>query len=274
VSILSTRPDGAADPLVSALTAAGHRVLAVPTVALLPVEPPGALDRAVAELSSFDWVVLTSAAGANAVVEAARRRGPSEMDLEPPRWAAVGHATAAVLEAAGVRVSLIPEISRGAAITGALLSAGPLAGSRILLPRSDLADGALPQALRAAGATVVEVIAYRTVEGPAASEPALREALAAPDLRTIILCSGSAVRGLITLSAGTDGAQATGVHPVVTATPLVSIGPSTSAAIREAGLQVAVEASRQSVEGLVAAVEELLAEPHPSSGRTPQEVAS
>ncbi len=274
MSILSTRPDSAADPLVGALTAAGHRVYAVPTVALVPVEPRGALDRAVAELSGFDWVVVTSGAGANALVEAAHRTAPSEMDLEPPRWAAVGHATAAVLEAAGVRVSLVPEITRGAAITGALLSAGPLAGSRILLPRSDRADGALPQALRAAGATVIEVVAYRTVEGPVTSEPALCEALAAPDLRAIILCSGSAVRGLITLSAGTDGAQATGVHPVVTATPLVSIGPSTSAAIREAGLQVAVEASRQSVEGLVSAVDELLAEPHPPSRRAPQEVVS
>ncbi len=274
MSILSTRPDGAADPLVRALSAAGHHVYAVPTVALLPVVPGGALDRAVVGLSGFDWVVVTSGAGADALVEAAHRTGRSEMGLEPPRWVAVGQATAAVLEAAGVHVSLIPEISRGAAITGALLSVGPLAGSRVLLPRSDRADGALPQALRAAGATVVEVVAYRTVEGPPTSKPALHEALTAPDLRAIILCSGSAVRGLLDLSAGADSPEATGVHPVVAGTPLVSIGPSTSAAIREAGLQVAVEATRQSVEGIVAAVQELLAEPHPSTQRTPQEVAS
>ncbi len=274
MSILSTRPDGAADPLVRALSAAGHHVYAVPTVALLPVVPGGALDRAVVGLSGFDWVVLTSAAGATALVEAAHRTGRSKVDPEPPQFVAVGHATAAVLEAAGVRVSLIPELSRGAAITSALLSAGPLAGSRILLPRSDRADGALPDALRAAGATVVEVVAYRTVEGPPTSKPALHEALTAPDLRAIILCSGSAVRGIISLSAGTEGPGAAALLPRLGATPLVSIGPSTSAAIREAGLQVAVEATRQSVEGLVAAVEELLAEPHPSTQRTPQEVAS
>lgn len=268
MSILCTRPDGLADPLVAALASAGHRVHAVPTVTLEPVDADGPLDRAAARLGSYDWIVVTSAAGARAMVEAARRHGalervgPDTVD-SPPRWAAVGEATAAVLQAAGVPVSVVPDVSRGDAMTAALLAAGPLLVRRVLLPRSDRADGILPRALRDAGATVDEVDAYRTVEGSAANAGALRDALADADLQAIVLCSGSAVRGLLSLSTGSEAAE---VDPRVAATALVSIGPSTSAVIRESGLVVAVEASRPSVDGLVSAVRQL--------AQLPQEVAS
>lgn len=282
MSILSTRPGGSAEPLVAALSQAGHRVHAVPTVALAPVEPGGPLDQVASQLYRHDWIVVTSAAGATAMLGAVRRAGAAEATApdraapkragESPRWAAVGHATAAVLEAVGIRVSVLPVVSRGAAITAALLEAGSLDGSRVMLPRSDRADEALPRALRAAGAIVDEVVAYRTVEGPPGNEAALRHALADDDLQAIVLCSGSAVRGLVALSAATDGAKTVSPHRRLTAIPLVSIGPSTSTAIREAGLQVTVEASRQSVDGLVGAVQKLLTKHDPSSQRAPQEV--
>ncbi len=259
MSILCTRPDGLADPLVAALASAGHRVHAVPTVALEPVEPGRPLDHAAARLGSYDWIVVTSAAGARALVKAARRICAIQ-GVEPrlaasrPRWAAVGEATAAVLEAAGVSVSVVPEFSRGDAITAALLAAGPLAACRVMLPRSDRADSALPGALRGAGAAVEEIVAYRTVEGPSANAAALRDALADADLQAIVLCSGSAVRGLLALSVGGGSTKA---DPRIAATALVSIGPSTSAVIRKSGLEVAVEAARPSVEGLLAAVRQL-----------------
>jgi len=277
VSILCTRPEGAADPLVAALISAGHHVHAVPTVALLPVEPGGPLDMAAARIQAYDWVVVTSAMGATAILEAVRRAGAAGRDGDPtravahvPRWAAVGRATAVVLQAAGVQVSVIPAISRGAAITEALLEAGPLTESRVLLPRSDRADEALPRALRVAGAAVDEVVAYRTIEGPPGNAADLADALAATDLQAIVICSGSALRGLLALSA--DPGE-TGIHPRVITTPLISIGPSTSTVISGAGLQVAIEASDPSVEGLLSAVQLLGAHVAPPP-RIPQEVVS
>jgi uroporphyrinogen-III synthase len=276
MSILSTRPAGAADPLVAALGSAGHRVHAVPTVELKHVEPGGSLDLAVAGLTGYDWIVVTSAAGAVAVLAAMDRAvGPGKVVARKPLWAAVGRATAVVLEEAGVRVDVVPEVSRGVAITQALLSAtGSLADRRVLLPRSDRADGVLPDALRAAGATVDDVVAYRTVEGPPASVRVLLDALSDGELQAIVLCSGSAVRGLLALAASGDGAGATQVHSRIAATPLVSIGPSTSAAIREAGLQVAAEAARPSVDDLVVAVNRMTVGHRPPRTRTPQEVVS
>lgn len=278
MSILCTRPEGAADPLVTALISVGHRVHAVSTVALLPVAPGGPLDVAAARMEAYDWAVVTSATGATAILDAVRRASLSTRggEWDPAgahrlRWAAVGPATAAVLEAAGVQVSAIPDVSRGAAITPALLEAGPLHGSRVLLPRSDRADEALPRALRAAGATVDEIVAYRTLEGPTGNAAALRDALADMDLQAIVLCSGSALRGLLALSVATTE---TGIHRRVVTTPLISIGPSTSAVIRRAGLQVAIEASRPSVEALLSAIHQLLGEPIPAQARIPQEVVS
>ncbi len=276
MSILSTRPAGAADPLVAALGSAGHRVHAVPTVELKHVEPGGSLDLAVAGLTGYDWIVVTSAAGAVAVLAAMDRAvGPGKVVARKPLWAAVGRATAVVLEEAGVRVDVVPEVSRGDAITLALLSAtGSLADRRVLLPRSDRADGVLPDALRAAGATVDDVVAYRTVEGPPASVRVLLDALSDGELQAIVLCSGSAVRGLLALAASGDRTGATQVHSRIAATPLVSIGPSTSAAIREAGLQVAAEAARPSVDDLVVAVNRMTVGHRPPTTRTPQEVVS
>lgn len=259
MSILTTRPAGPADPLVAALKTAGHRVHAVPTVELRPVEPGGPLDIAASRLAGHDWVVVTSPTGASATVEAVRRTGAARLESEPPRWVAVGPATAAVLEAHGIRVSVVPATSRGSAITAALLATGSLDGRRVLLPRSDQADGALPQTLRDTGATVEEVVAYRTMEGPGANASALQEALADDALQAIVLCSGSAVRGLLALSTPPDAPQAMGLHPRVPATPLVSIGPATSEVIRDAGLSVAAEAPRPSVGVLVTTVGRLLA---------------
>ncbi len=280
MSILCTRPDGAADPLVKALVSVGRQVHAVPTVALRPVEPGGPLEQAATRIGAYDWVVVTSATGATAMLEATRRAGgldrmadSTHEGTDKPRWVAVGRATAAVLEAGGVRVSVVPKLSRAVAITAALIEAGELHGSRVLLPRSDIADAVLPGALREAGATVEEVVAYHTEEGPPGNVAALRDALADTELEAIVLCSGSALRGLLALSAGTDLGAAPAPERVA-ATPLISIGPSTSAAIRQAGLQVAIEASLPSVDGLVSAVHRLLNEHSPSPARIPQEVVS
>jgi len=260
LSVLSTRPAGAADPLVAALEAAGHRVHAVPTVELKHVDPGGPLDLAVAGLDAYDWIVVTSAAGAVAVLAAMGRTiRPGRVDVASPRWAAVGRTTATVLEEAGVRVDVVPEVSRGDAITQALHPAtGSLADRRVLLPRSSRADGVLPAALLAAGATVDDVVAYRTVEGPPANAPALMDALSDSELQAIVLCSGSAVRGMLALTATSAATGATPVQPRIAATPLVSIGRSTSSAIRKAGLLVAVEASQPSVDDLVAAVNQVV----------------
>ncbi|HYU62624.1 MAG TPA: porphobilinogen synthase [Verrucomicrobiae bacterium] len=228
-TVLVTRPAGAGDPLVGELESHGYRVAAVPTVITraLPVEW--------SDLSQFDWVVLTSAAGVEALPGI-----PAG-----PRWAAVGEATAKALRARGALVDIVPEEANGAALAEALPDP---AGARVLVVRASKADPDLPDGLRRRGAIVEEVTAYETVEGPAESAAQLRRALAEPDLAAVVFASGSAVRGFARLG-GTTGL------------PAVTIGPRTSAVAREAGFEVVAEAAGTSVQELAAAVAEAIPKP-------------
>ncbi|HSR25120.1 MAG TPA: uroporphyrinogen-III synthase [Candidatus Eisenbacteria bacterium] len=231
MSLLCTRPEGEGDALVGRLRELGYAVHAVPTVVTepLPFAPPR-LDR-------FDWVVVTSATGARALLD----RVPA-----PPaavRWAAVGPRTAAALAERGIAAAAVPRESRGVNVAGAIAAVQSPAGLRVLLARADAAAGDLPRALRQAGALVEDLAVYHTVVGPEASRVRLDAALADPRLAGAVFASGSAVRGLLRLG-GEAGRRL----------PAVTIGPATSAVARQEGLHVAAEAARPDVDGLVAAV--------------------
>jgi uroporphyrinogen III methyltransferase/synthase len=221
-TILVTRPGGEADTLVGALEQAGYRVHAVPTVAtqILEFERP--------DLSRYDWVVVTSAAGAEAL-----------SDLSPgPQWAAVGPATARALRARAIEPALVPDEANGLALANSLPD---VQGKHVLLVRASAAASDLPQRLRERGAAVDEIAAYLTIEGPASATAQLRSVLGEVDLAAVVFASGSAVRGYIALGGTTSW-------------PAITIGPRTSAVARRHGFRVIAEAERQSVESLVAAV--------------------
>jgi uroporphyrinogen-III synthase len=222
-AVLVTRPAGAGDPLVAELESRGYRVIAVPTVLTKR------LDVAWPDLKEFEWVVVTSAAGVQALPSA------------PPgvRWAAVGQSTAQALRARGVDADLVPAESNGAALAEALPDPR---GTRVLLVRASLADPDLPAALRRRGAEVVEVTAYETVEAPDESYGALHRALSQPDVSAIVFASGSAVRGFVKLGGSTG-------------LPAITIGPRTTAVAREKGFAVAAEAAAAHVRALGDAVE-------------------
>ena len=221
-AILVTRPDGEADPLVGALVAAGYRVHAVPTVATQPLK----FDRP--DLSRYDWVVVTSAAGAQALSELS----------QGPRWAAVGQATARALRARAIEPALVPNEANGLALANSLPD---VQGKHVLLVRASAAASDLPERLRERGAAVDELAAYSTIEGPASASKQLRAALADVDLAAVVFASGSAVRGYVALGGTASW-------------PAITIGPRTTAVAKHHGLRVIAEAERQSVEALVAAV--------------------
>jgi uroporphyrinogen III methyltransferase / synthase len=228
-----TRPEGERDPLVARLRALGYRVHAAPTVTTEPVA------FAAPDLAAFDWVVVTSATGVDALLDAA----PAGAGGGRARWAAVGPRTTAALAGRGIAAAAVPAEARGVAIAAAIAAVEPPRGRRVLLARADAAAADLPAALREAGAAVEELAVYHTVIGPEASRPAVAAALADPDLAAVLFASGSAVRGLLRL-AGRDPRRL----------PAVTIGPATTSAARAEGFVVAAEAQRPGVDGLVAAV--------------------
>ena len=264
--VLVTRPSGPADPLVAVLQARGYRVAPVPTVVTRPAPSGGMLDGALDDPDGWAWIVVTSATGAAIVGEAMARARDQRATLTDrddaaartqggngpqrrPRWAAVGSATAAALERSGIPVDLVPPESSGIGIARELTAHSDLRGLRILLARADAASRDLPDALRAAGAEVHEVVAYHTVEAPRESAGPLAEVLADGDLAAIVAASGSAVRGLVAL------ASDAGLNHRVLATTLISIGPPTSRVARDLGFTRVFEAERPSMEALATAID-------------------
>ncbi len=248
--VLVTRPDAQADPLVAALVARRLEPVVVPTIEIVPSSRSAALDARAADLADYGWVVVTSPNGAAAVTDAVRRVGA---DPSVTRWAAVGDATAAVLGGAGIATAFRPSRPDGRTIAAELPVA---AGERVLLPRADIADGVLPDGLRARGATVDEIDAYRTVEAPDASRPRLAAAMADGPIDAIVATSGSTLRGLLALAeAGAGGAER------FRATLTVCIGASTATAARALGFAWLAEAPMQRSDNLADAVASALAMP-------------
>lgn len=241
--VLVTRPAGQAPELVAALEERGVRCVAVPTVAIDSSHAAGDLDAMLAGLADADWLVLTSPNGADALV--ARMRASGTGIPARTRVAAVGPATASVLDRAGIAVDHVPDAFRTVEIAAGL---GRVEDRRVVLARADAATPDLPAALLARGARVEEVVAYRTVEGPAASAHALRAALAV-HLDGITFTSSSTVRGLVRLATPADARRAR-------ALPAFCIGPVTAATARELRFGVAAVAGEHTAGGLAAFVAE------------------
>jgi uroporphyrinogen-III synthase len=222
--VLVTRPVDQAAELVAALREAGLDPIPVAAIAI-EFEPPGGdLDAAMGRLHLYRWVVITSANGARAILEAAER---TLTELGASSWAAIGPSTRRVLEREGIEVELQPAQSNGIALAVEL----PVAvGDRVLVVRGDLADEELAVALRARGAEVDDVIAYRTREAPEHSRGLLRTATADGPIAAAVFTSGSTVRGLVSL--GDPGSID------VRSIPAVCIGPETAEEARTAGFRI------------------------------------
>lgn len=237
--ILVTRPAQGADDLAALLAERGLEPVAVPTVAIDIESTAPAVDRMLATLDGADWLILTSANGARAV--AARLANGV---LSPGvRVAAVGPATATALSEAGIGVDHVPVEFVTVAIADGL---GPLSGRRVVLARTDAATPGLREALLARGADVEEVVAYRTIEGPATSRDRLRASIA-DGLAGIAFTSGSTVRGLVRLASPVDRGR-------VRALPALCIGPLTAGAARGEGFHVPVVADDHTAVGLADAI--------------------
>ena len=240
--VLVTRPSEQAADLCRALEAHDIRPVAVPTVAIDRSSAVDGIDRMIDdELDGAAWLVISSANGAAALAErlaVGGRRLPAST-----RLAAVGPATAKVLQAAGLQIHHVPDEYLTVAIAAGL---GDVAGKRVVLARADAATPELRDALLAAGATVTEVVAYRTVEGPPTSRDALNAALH-KDLAGVAFTSSSTVRGLLRLASPTGRQRARAI-------PAFCIGPVTAETARRSGFDVEVVAAEHTSAGLATAI--------------------
>lgn len=235
--VVVTRPRERAGPLVSALEAEGAEVILLPMIEVVPPEDPAPLEAAAARLGDWDWVVFTSVYAVHALRGAAAE--PPDPDQGRPRWACVGHATAGAARAAGWAAELVPPRASAEALVSAMRERTSLEGTRVLFPRASDAQRELPAALRAAGAVVDEVVAYRKVP-PRGAPGGVAAALRGGDADALTFTSPSTVRNFLR----SFGVPAPGVRVVV-------IGRTTARAAEAAGVRVTAVAETATVAGLV-----------------------
>ncbi len=240
--IVVTRAKAQAGTLSEKLTELGAEVIELPTIEIQPASDYGPLDRAIARLGSYDWLIFTSANGVRWFLKRLEKAGGQARSIGA-RICAIGPATKAEVEALGLQVELMGEEY---VAEGLLAAFEPfeIRGKRILLPRAAVARDVVPEQLRARGAEVDVVEAYRTGV-PAESVRRVREIFGAarkPDIVTFT--SSSTVQHFVDL-AGTEALK--GVRAA-------SIGPITSGKARELGIEVAAEADVFTIDGLVRAI--------------------
>jgi uroporphyrinogen III methyltransferase/synthase len=245
--IVVTRPRAQASSFTAKLEALGANVVEAPAISIEPPEDYGPLDRALRELTSFDWVIFTSANGVHAFFER-RRQASAEIPLSGVRFAAIGPATAGVLEREepSIHADVVPDRYVAEDVFRVLNDKESLSGKRILLPRASIAREALPDLLRDAGATTVVVTAYRTEPALESIERAVRLAESG-DIDLVTFTSGSTVRSFF------DVAKARGKTPRLSIA-CASIGPITTSVLREVGVAPVVEAKEHTADGLVEAI--------------------
>lgn len=241
-TVLVTRPADQSVDLVRRLHGLGAAMIVAPTIEIAPARS-AALTRALRDLSAgrFAWITLTSRATVEML--ASRLDGPSDVRA---KVAAIGDGTGTAFRAWARRT---PDLMPRTFTTAGLVRAFPRGEGRVLSARADIAPVGMEDALAAKGWSPVRVDAYRTrmVRSlPAEARVALRDGR----VDAITFTSASTVRGFI------------GAMDVVRGNPkVVSIGPVTAREAREHGLRVSAVARPHTIEGLVAALERVLAPP-------------
>ncbi|MFN2589987.1 MAG: uroporphyrinogen-III synthase [Actinomycetota bacterium] len=251
-TVVVTRPASQSGALVAALAERGARALVAPAVRLVPA-PTDAIDRAIRDVADgrYDWMILTSRAGVQALYDGLDRTGTHPDGLRA-RIAVVGAGTARALADRGVRPHLIPPTFT----TESLAEAMPPGPGRVLLARADIASPELEARLESKGWSADRITAYRTEledELPDDVERALRgEAVDA-----VTFTSASTVRGFLRMAARLPPEALAGPgRPAV-----VCIGPITASEVRAAGLVVDAVARPHTIDGLMEALERVVGRP-------------
>jgi uroporphyrinogen-III synthase/uroporphyrinogen III methyltransferase/synthase len=237
--VLVTRAVHQAGKLSDALRTLGAEPVEVPVIEMRPPVSFAPLDAVLRRIDAYDWLILTSANAAQALLDRA-----AELGIK------LGPGTASAAEKGKLAVTVMPESYVAEELLASL--GAQTAGQRVLLARAAIARDIIPDGLRASGADVDVVDAYRNVL-PAWAPGQLRRALE-QGIDAATFTSSSSVTHL------KEAAEKAGITFPFAGVPAISIGPITSQTLREQGWEPAAEANPSDIPGLAAAVQRFLSD--------------
>jgi len=250
VRVLVGRAKHQAGALSTELRKLGAEVLEIPFIEIRKPRSFRPLDSALKNLHTYDWLILTSVNGVDSVWKRLRKLRFSNKKLAHLKIAAIGPATADAIKERGAKVHVVPKEYIAESVVKSLRNR--VKGKRVLLARAKVARDIIPLELRKLGAHVDVVEAYETVI-PQSSRKRLNEALKSKTRRPqlITFTSSSTVRNFTALL---KGSAQRGNLKQLDGILFASIGPITSATLRQLGLRVDIEAELYTIPGLVAAI--------------------
>lgn len=242
--ILVGRARHQASALSAGLKRLGADVIEIPFIEIRPPRSYKPLDAALRNIGEYDWLILTSVNGVEALSARMKRSRITPAKFSHLKIAAIGPATRKAIRELGLEVEVVPEQYVAESVVEGLRK--KVKGKRVLLARAKVARDVIPRELRKAEAKVDVIDAYQTVV-PSASRTKLRSLMSNPKLKPDIVCftSSSTVRNFFGLLRRQECPRHT-----LTA----SIGPITSSTLRDYGLPVHIEAKEYTIPGLVKAI--------------------
>lgn len=245
-TVVVTRARAQASALTKKLEAQGARVLEVPAIKIVPPADFAPLDKAISEIDTYKWLILTSVNGVEYFFDRLLKAGKDSRALCGVKIAAIGSATAEALKGYGITADLIPSAYKAEELADAL-AADTKAGDKLLLARAKIARNVLPERLRALGAQVDVVTAYETV-ADCQNKEELLEALESGEASLVTFTSSSTVTNLLDVLGDKKD--------LLNKVALAAIGPVTAETLEKHGLKPAVSAAEYTIDGLMTAIEE------------------
>lgn len=243
--ILVTRPLDQARALREPLEDLGAEVLVQPTIAIEPPDSWDEVDATLAALNQFDWIAFSSVNGVRALFDRLHHSGRDARALGSAKLAAIGPGTADELARYHLRADLVPEVFAAEAFAASLaeqIKSQPKK-NRVLLVRASRGREVLADDLTAAGASVRQVIFYRSTD-IATPDAEIAQQLRDGRIDWVTITSSAIARSAVRLF-GDDLRRA----------KLASISPITSATLRELGFEPTAEATDYTMPGIVAAIQ-------------------
>ncbi len=244
--ILITRTRQQASALRDQLATLGADVLEAPTIELVPPTDWADVDHAITHIADYDWLILTSTNGVNALADRMAMLERDARHLAAVKIAAIGDATEQALrERLSIHADLIPTRYVAESLAAALIARENITQKKILLLRADIARPALPKLLTEAGAIITEHVIYQTKRTDALPDEVLT-ALRDGSIDWVTFTSSSTAQNMIELLGNES-------H-LLSQTKIASIGPITTQTLEKQGSPPTIEASQSNIPGLVQAL--------------------
>ena len=244
-TIVVTRARAQASALTKQLEAAGARVIEAPAIKIVPPEDYTPLDKAIENIKTYKWLVLTSANGVTAFFDRLDNAGLDSRSLSELKIAAIGGETAKALKNYGITADIVPPAFKAEELAESLASELSV-GDKVLLARARVAREVLPESLRALGASVDVVTAYETIAALENREELLA-ALQNGEVDLVTFTSSSTVTNLL---------ESLGEHKeLINKIPAAAIGPVTADTCRQNNLEPAIIAEKFTIAGLTDAIQ-------------------